>query len=205
MRNEESWKPTKYRLLRGSLRASVDPANVGPGSRLVVECIANFYNDAIPKYVNGRLIDLGCGKAPLYLKYKSHTTSITCVDWGNTVNKSDHLDMECDLTSDLPFADGSFDTVILSDVLEHLPEPNLLWEEINRMLVSGGRVLMNVPYFYPLHEVPYDYYRYSCYALRRFAENYGFEVLELNPLGGSPEVMTDMLAKHLQFIPVLAA
>jgi hypothetical protein len=76
---------------------------------------------------------------------------------------------------------------------------------MNRMLVSGGRVLMNVPYFYPLHEVPYDYYRYSCYALRRFAENYGFEVLELNPLGGSPEVMTDMLAKHLQFIPVVGS
>lgn len=203
MRNEQTWKPTKYRLLRGSLRASNDTSNVGAGSRLVVECIAKFYDKAIPQYSRGRLIDLGCGKAPLFIKYKPHASSVTCVDWGNTVHKNDHLDMECDLTQKLPFEDGSFDTIILSDVLEHLPDPSLLWEEMFRILSYGGRVLMNVPYFYPLHEIPYDYYRYSCYALRRFAESHGFEVLELDAIGGSPEVLTDIVAKHLQFIPVV--
>lgn len=203
MRNEQTWKPTKYRLVRGVLRASTNTSNLKVGSRLVVECIAKFYDAAIPEYASGRLIDLGCGKAPLFFKYKQHVASVTCVDWGNTVHKNDHLDMECDLTQRLPFDDATFETIILSDVLEHIPEPALLWEEMSRILSPGGRILMNVPYFYPLHEIPYDYYRYSCYALRRFAENHGFEVLQLQATGGSPEILADIVAKHLQFMPLV--
>lgn len=203
MKNELAWKPTKYQIIRGSLRSSTDPADVKPGSRLIVECIAKFYDYAIPRYASGRLIDLGCGKAPLYIKYKQYVSSVTCVDWGNTAHKNDHLDIECDLTQRLPLDDASFDTIILSDVLEHIPEPLLLWGEMARILSSGGRVLMNVPFYYPLHEIPYDYYRYSSYALRRFAESHGFEVLQLQAIGGSPEILADIVAKHLQFVPVI--
>jgi SAM-dependent methyltransferase len=203
MKNESAWKPSKYRLLEGRLRASTDSREVGPGSRLVVECIASFYERAIPAHARGRLIDLGCGKAPLYIKYKECVDSVTCVDWGNTPHKNSNLDLECDLTQPLVFEDASFDTVILSDVLEHLPEPELLWSEINRILRPGGCLLMNVPYFYPLHEVPYDFYRYSCYALERFANRHGFDVLELDPIGGSPEIVIDIIAKHLQFAPLV--
>lgn len=123
------------------------------------------------------------------------------MDWANTIHKNENLDFECDLTGELPFGDGSFDTVILSDVLEHLPEPELLWGELARILTPGGRLLMNVPFFYLLHEIPFDFYRYSSYALQRFASAHGFNVLELRALGGSPEVITDIVAKHVQFIP----
>jgi SAM-dependent methyltransferase len=203
MRNEQTWKPTKYQLIRGSLRSSTDSTDVKPGSRLIVECVAKFYDCAIPKYASGRLIDLGCGKAPLYIKYKQYVSSVTCVDWGNTAHKNDHLDIECDLTQRLPLDDSSFDTVILSDVLEHVPDPSLLWSEIVRILSPGGRVLMNVPFFYPLHEIPYDYYRYTSYALKRFADSNGLEVLQLQAIGGSPEILADIIAKHLQFIPMI--
>jgi len=71
MKNEQTWKPTKYRLIRGSLRASNSSSNVKAGSRLVVECIAKYYDKAIPANASGRLIDLGCGTAPLFLKYGS--------------------------------------------------------------------------------------------------------------------------------------
>lgn len=203
MKNESTWQPSKYRLVHDQLRAATDRAEVGPGSRLVVERIAHFYDRAIPAYARGRLIDLGCGKAPLYLKYRDHVDSATCVDWGNTPHRNEHLDRECDLTQPLPFDDGSFDTIVLSDVLEHLPQPELLWAEMHRILATDGCVLMNVPYFYPLHEIPYDFYRYSGFALRRFAEQQGFEVLQLGALGGSPEILADIVAKHLQFVPVV--
>lgn len=203
MRNPDAWKPSKYRLAKNSLRASTNPKEVGTGSRLLVEIIAKFYDRAIPNYVTGRLIDLGCGKAPLFLKYRYFASSVTCVDWGNTLHKNENLDVECDLSKRLPFDNASFDTVILSDVLEHLPEPDSLWRELARILAPGGRLLMNVPYFYPLHEVPFDFYRYSRFALERFARESGFEIIELQPLGGSPEVFTDILAKHIQFIPII--
>lgn len=203
MRNPDTWKPSKYRLVKNSLRASTNSQEVGAGSRLLVEVIAKFYDRAIPNYVSGRLIDLGCGKAPLFLKYRSFVSSVTCVDWGNTSHKNENLDVECDLSKRLPFDEASFDAVILSDVLEHLPNPDFLWCEMARILAPGGRLLMNVPYFYPLHEIPFDFYRYSRFALERFARESGFEIIELQPLGGSPEVFTDILAKHIQFIPIV--
>jgi hypothetical protein len=58
-------------------------------------------------------------------------------------------------------------------------------------------MLLNVPFMYWLHEQPHDYYRYTEFALRRFASLTGFEVEVLKPLGGAPEVLTDIVSKSL--------
>ena len=127
------------------------------------------------------------------------------MDWGSSVHRNDYVDVECDLTKKLPFDECSFDTIIMSSVLEHIPEPALLWAEVARILRPNGRILMDTPFYYPLHEIPHDYYRYSSYALRRFAELHGFEVLQLEAIGGTPEILADIIAKHTQFIPVIGA
>jgi ubiquinone/menaquinone biosynthesis C-methylase UbiE len=111
------------------------------------------------------------------------------------------VDVWCDLTETLPFGDGEFETIILSDVLEHIPEPANLWKEMARVLSPSGKVLISVPFCYWIHERPYDYYRYTEYALRRFAEPSGFTVIALNPLGGAPEVVADILAKTVLQTP----
>jgi len=46
----------------------------------------------------------------------------------------------------LPFSDGSFDIVIISEVLEHLTEPPRALQEIERVLKTGGKVIVSVPY-----------------------------------------------------------
>ena len=86
--------------------------------------------------------------------------------------------------------------------LEHLPQPEHTWEEMRRILTDGGKVLMNVPFFYLLHEQPHDYYRYTEFALRRFAER-GFRVVLLTQLGGVPEVLTDITAKNVLRFPLV--
>jgi SAM-dependent methyltransferase len=50
-----------------------------------------------------------------------------------------------DLEQPLPFADGVFDTVVCSEILEHLFRPDLLLREIMRVLKPGGRVILTVP------------------------------------------------------------
>lgn len=203
MKNKDTWKPSKYVYRKGRLRASRDPAEVGAGSRLVAELTADFYGVSLPRYAKGRLIDLGCGSVPLYEAYRTHITDAVCVDWPNSKHRNEHSDIEHDLTRPLPFRDGEFDTLIASDVLEHLPEPEKFWREMYRIAAHGGTVIMNVPFYYPLHEEPHDYYRYTEHALRRFAGGTGFRVLLLKPVGGSPEIMADLLAKHAQFIPLV--
>lgn len=203
MKNRDHWRPSKYVFKKGRLRASRDPAEVGVGSRLTADLIAAFYQEYLPRYARGRLLDLGCGMVPMYAVYRDHVTESVCVDWSDTQHPNQYLDHECDLSRDLPFDGGAFDTIILSDVLEHLPEPAHTWREIARVLTPGGIVFVNVPFYYCLHERPHDYYRYTEFALRRFVENARLELVLLRAAGGTPEILADILAKHFQFVPVI--
>ena len=198
MKNEVLWRPSKFVVRGGRLRASHDSGQIGVGSRLVGDAVAACYQRHLPVYARGRLVDLGCGRAPLYGAYRPHVSSVTCVDWAQSLHDNPYLDQLVDLNAPLPFAGAAFDTAILSDVLEHLAEPELLWVEMARILAPGGKVLLNVPFLYRIHEAPHDYARYTEFALRRFAERSGLEVLELEPVGGSIAVFADLRAKHLE-------
>lgn len=203
MRHANRWIDSKYVRRKGRLVASRDPAEVGVGSRLVTDCVAALYEAYLPRFARGRLIDLGCGKAPLYGSYRDLVDEITCVDWPQSAHASPYLDHEVDLGQKLPFGDSSFDTIILSDVLEHVPTPEGLWREMARLLAPGGHALVNVPFLYGIHEAPHDYGRYTEYALRRFAGLAGLEVSVLMSVGGSLHVLADLLAKHLAHLPLL--
>jgi SAM-dependent methyltransferase len=200
MRNKPKWIPTKFVYRHGKLTASRDTKYAMVGSRLLGDIVAQAYANMIPKHVKGKLVDLGCGEVPLFATYRPYICDNICVDWGDTQHSKEYLDCVCDLTAPLPFADQAFDTVIISDVLEHLPQPEAVWREMARILAPGGKVLLTVPFFYWLHEQPHDFYRYTEFALRRFAETNGFQVVFLEPLGGAAEIITDILAKHLQGI-----
>ena len=197
MRNASTWRPTKFVRRSGRLRATSDKAELGVGSRLIADLVAQAYDRSFQAHVFGRLLDMGCGKAPLYGAYRPFATDVQCIDWGASLHGSDYLDKVCDLTATIPYPDASFDTILLSDVLEHLPEPMNCWREMSRLLAPGGKVLLNVPFYYQVHEEPHDYYRYTEFALRRFAASSGFEVLELEPIGGAIEILADLLAKLL--------
>lgn len=203
MRNLPSWKPSKFVYRHGRLIASRDPREVGIASRLSADLIAALYDRELPLHAKGKLLDLGCGKVPLYATYKNVVSECTCVDWANTAHKNQYLDHECDLTQPLPFADGCFDTIILSDVLEHIPTPEGLCREIARILAPRGKLILNVPFYYWLHEEPHDYYRYTQHALRRFIHLAGLELVMLEATGGSPELLADVLAKHLAHVPLV--
>jgi SAM-dependent methyltransferase len=201
MQNINNWEPTKYILKRDRLLANRNMNELNISSRLMASEIAKFYSDTIPKYAKGRLIDLGCGKVPLYGLYKNHIDTVLCVDWTNSFHKNQFLDVEWDLNQTLDFAEENmFDTIILSDVLEHIREPELLIKEMHRILQKkeeGGKILLSVPFYYWIHEEPYDYFRYTQFALKNMFENNGFEVLELQSLGGIIEVLADIISKSI--------
>ena len=203
MRNSDKWQATKYVYRKGKLVASRDPEEVGVGSRLIADLVADFYDRSIRQYAKGKLIDLGCGHVPLFMAYRDYVVDITCVDWENTRHKNEYLDFECDLAEALPFEGEEFDTIILSDVLEHIAQPEFLWQEMSRILSKDGKIMMNVPFFYWVHGRPYDYYRYTEFALRRFVEISGLRLIQLEPVGGSPEIVADFFAKHVRYVPLI--
>jgi SAM-dependent methyltransferase len=202
MRNRNAWKPSKYVRRNGRLAASRDEAEVGVASRLIADVAARFYDENLKLHAKGRLLDLGCGMVPLYDAYRDYVTDNICIDWGNSNHKNGYLDFEADLTKELPFSEGEFDTIILSDVLEHIPEPERLCREIARVLSPSGKLLMNVPFYYMIHEEPNDYHRYTEFALRRLMDRSGLQLLQLRTMGGAPEVMLDVFSKNVMHMPV---
>ena len=206
MRNRDLWRPSKYVREKGKLKASRNPADVGVSSRLMVDLIAAWYQVSLKAHARGRLLDLGCGKVPLFAEYRDLVTENVCVDWAKSQHGDSYLDLEHDLSEKLPFECGVFDTIILSDVLEHTAEPQALCLEMARVLSPAGKLLLNVPFFYWIHEAPYDYYRYTEFALRRLIERSGLRLLEIESIGGVPEILADMIAKsaneYFPFKPV---
>ncbi len=203
MRNCDNWKPSKFVYRKGRLIASRDPNEVAISSRLGADMVAKFYDDHLQMHAKGKLLDLGCGNVPFFAAYRDLVTTNICVDWQNTLHPNEYLDYECNLAETLPFKDREFDTIILSDVLEHIPQPDCLWREMARILASRGKIIMNVPFFYCLHEQPHDYYRYTRFALQRFVEMSGLKLIQLDSAGGVPEIMTDLFAKMACQLPVI--
>ena len=60
-----------------------------------------------------------------------------------------------------------------------------------------------MPFYYGLHEQPFDYYRYTQYALRAMTGDAGFTVVELEAIGGVPEIMADLFSKTVRGVPVV--
>lgn len=200
MKDPQSWEPSKFASEGG--RISVGP-KASDASWALTHLVAKAYERALPQHARGRLVDLGCGTVPLYAAYRPLVSEITCVDWAGNKHNARHLDVEHDLNQPLPLPNDAFDTVVLSDVLEHIRQPEQLLAEVQRILAPGGKLLLNVPFFYWLHEQPYDFYRYSEHALRAFVERAGLRLVSLEGLGGAPEVLADILGKHLGQVPLV--
>jgi len=195
MKNKHRWKPTKYVFDRGKLSASRNPKEVNKASLLIVDLVASYYQRYLPKYAKGNLLDLGCGKVPFFELYRTYVSGVTCIDWENSVHANPFIDNYCDLSMPLPLRSESYDTIILSDVLEHLPRPELIWTEVARVCKQGCHVIINVPFYYWIHESPFDYFRYTHHALKYYAQNNGFELIKLESIGGIVEVIVDLLMK----------
>lgn len=203
MENSNKWSPTKFIYRNGHLISSRDEREVSISSRLITDIVAKYYDKYLKLYAKGKLLDLGCGKVPFYEVYKDLVSNNICADWENSLHKNEFLDYTIDLTKQLPFDNESFDTIILSDVLEHIHSPEILWKEMQRVLTKGGKIIMNVPFYYRLHEKPYDYYRYTEFALKRYVEMSEMNLIMLEAIGGAPEIMADIFAKNIIHLPLV--
>jgi SAM-dependent methyltransferase len=200
MKCEGDWRPSKFACAHGRIRPGPDAS---PASWLITRMVGGAYERYLPLHARGRLVDLGCGTVPLYSAYRPLVSEITCVDWSGDAAGARHVDVAHDLNQPLPLESERFDTAILSDVLEHVRRPEQLLGEVRRVLAPGGKLLLNVPFLYWLHEQPHDYFRYSEHALRGFIGEARLRLLLLEGLGGAPEVVADIAGKHLARLPVL--
>lgn len=141
------------------------------------------YLAGIGARVHGQVLDIGCGeqKSRHYMNpdaaYFGLDNYRTATEWYGT-RPQIYSD-----ASALPFREASFDWVLLLDVLEHLPAPDYSVSEVFRVLKSRGKLIIQVPFLYPVHDAPLDFQRWTLYGLLELARKTGFTVVEKIPMG----------------------
>ena len=143
-----------------------------------------------------KILDLGCGKNPYY--HKIIKGKIICFD----IEKSHktHVVGDADF---LPFKKNSFDRIIAVNSLYYFKNPFKVMENLAGILKANGRLIVIVPFFYPIHDKPADKYRFTEFGLRALLED-NFKVEKIEPIGGLftlPAVIFHSLIKGL---PLLA-
>lgn len=157
--------------------------------------ILNAINSSLSNF-KGTLLDIGCGKMPYknYILQNSSTIKYIGLDIANALEYD--ASIKPDFTWDgitMPFGNEQFDTAFGTEVLEHCPKPEIILNEVNRVLKPSGLFFFTVPFLWPLHEVPHDEYRYTPFSLKRLLEEAGFINIEIKATGGWHASMAQML------------
>ena len=139
-----------------------------------------------------KVLDVGAGECP-YRDRFSHCEYKTqdFAQYGGSPTSSEverwnygQIDYVCD-SNKIPVSDGTFDVVLCTEVLEHVPKPIDTLKELSRILVRGGRLFLTAPLGSGLHQQPFHFYGgYTPHFYETFLVNCGLEIIEMRPIGG---------------------
>lgn len=138
-------------------------------------------------YARGNVLDIGAGNMGLQKYVPDENLYISLDYWETAVEWYKAHPLIFGDGQMLPIKTGCMDTVFILDVLEHLPCPDRAIKEVNRVLRPEGRVIIQVPFLYPLHDSPYDFQRWTVNGLRQLACINGFTIDEETSSGRSME------------------
>ena len=133
------------------------------------------------RYIRGHLLDVGCGLRPYEKTFFSGATRYVGTDY---LSDRSRPDLVCSAL-ELPFREAMFDTVVSTEVLEHVSDPAKALGEMRRVLKPGGHMVLTTPMYWPRHEVPYDFYRYPYDGLLSLVKGSGLEMVKLFNRGRS--------------------
>lgn len=140
-----------------------------------------------------RVLDAGAGNGryrPLFARQRYIAADFCKVEGKNYKR----MDLVTDLV-DLGIKDNSLDAVINIQVIEHIREPAQLIVQMARVLKPGGSLYLSCPQNWGVHEAPYDFYRFTRYALEDLFHGAGLEVRSIEPMGGYFCLMGKLLSR----------
>ncbi|HEX3073734.1 MAG TPA: class I SAM-dependent methyltransferase [Ignavibacteriales bacterium] len=136
-----------------------------------------------------KVLDIGAGTCP-YRKFFSHcdykSQDFKKYEGPKLWGAKDYgqIDYESDII-DIPVESSSFDIILCTEVLEHVPEPILAMKEMARIVKPSGRLFVTAPLLMGLHQLPYHFYSgYTPEWYKLMAKKFGLEVKDITPNGG---------------------
>jgi ubiquinone/menaquinone biosynthesis C-methylase UbiE len=163
---------------------------------------------ALPK--GSTILDAGAGELAnkAYCEHLKYTSQDFCEYTGSGDNKSlqvgswntEKIDIVSDITS-IPVPDRSFDSILCSEVFEHLPFPERSLDELHRILKPGGLLILTAPFCSLTHFSPYHYSTgYNSYFYQFHLNRLGYEIEEMSANGD----YFSYLAQEIRRIPQVA-
>lgn len=147
--------------------------------------LQNKFIKRLAKLAKGKkVLDAGAGECPFKPLFKESEYVAQDIGEIDAIFDYSKIDVSSDIY-DIPVPENSFDFVLCSEVLEHLQYPDRAIKEFKRLLKNGGQIWITVPFSGGLHQEPYDFYRYTKYALEGFAKDNELSTVEITPLGGA--------------------
>jgi SAM-dependent methyltransferase len=130
-----------------------------------------------PKFP-GDILDVGGADGSRYRNFFSGSKYIS-------------LDIDPELLPDvvasadsIPFPDETFDTILSSQMLEHVTDPVACMNEIARVMKSNAILILTVPQQNELHSEPHDYWRFTKFGAIKLCEDSGLQVIQVVQRGG---------------------
>ncbi len=165
------------------------PYERGPLLKFVTTCASE-----LPP--GSRVLDVGAGDAP-YRELFSHVTYMTS-DWEQSPHEGAKTADIVASAEELGIGAGSFDAVLCTQVLEHVPDPATVLAELFRVLRPGGPLYLTAPLVWELHELPYDYFRYTSEGLSHLLCETGFAEVVITARNDSFATIAQ-LVRNLEF------
>lgn len=165
--------------------------------RKFVEMVSEMVDDS------KKLLDAGAGECQYkpYFRHMNYVSQDLCIgdkDWDFS-----QIDIKSEIY-DIPVEDESFDYILCMEVMEHLKYPHKAFKEFSRILRHGGKLFVVCPLTWAEHQIPHDYFRYTQYALKMLADDNGFEVEKIEPMGGRYIVLSQIIYETFnQYLEVL--
>ncbi len=129
-------------------------------------------------YIKGVVLDAGSGDGERYKKFFKFDKYIKL-----DIDSSHHPDIVGSV-EDIPLGNNSVDSVVSTQVLEHVKNPQKAVHEFYRVLKPGGYCLTTVPQMNELHDEPNDYLRFTKYGLEEIFRSAGFKITLIDQRGG---------------------
>lgn len=136
------------------------------------------------EHAKGELLDVGCGSRPFASIFEGHVSRYVGTDLAASQYLGENPPDVFSAGESIPFRDGSFDTVLGLSMLTYMPEPERVLREAHRVLRPGGVLIMEFTQMAPLHDPPFDYFRFTRFGAAWLLENAGFAPLKFIPVGG---------------------
>ena len=140
-------------------------------------------------YIRGKTLDIGAGGFDRYGGSFPLVTEYIRMD----IKGADIVGS----IYDIPFEENTFDSLVSTQVFEHLAHPQKGALEMHRVLKKGGHALVTVPQWNELHEEPHDYFRYTRYGLESLFAEAGFTIVSITRVGGYYSTLAQMKIRFL--------